>query len=330
MTDPTALPGATPRPGEPPAATLNRSTPRRTMTSRTRSRSLLVLPAAAAVLTLLVACSDDAAQTAPEVTATQEPAADQQAGEMSGGGGITGEIAAVSDLLMQVQGEDGQTAVSWDDSTTITQTVAGTLADVTVGVCVVAVTGSDDATAATSIAITSATDGECTSGFGGGGFGGGGDDSGDGERPSGMSTDGAGEDGAAPSGDMPSGMPTGGTDGGGGAAFGGMTSGLVTAVDGSTITVESTGFGDDAQTTTSTVTVDDATTYTTTVDADATAIAVGRCVVAQGDSDDSGKVAATSLVLSDAGDDGCSTGFGGRGGMSGQGGGDDQGEAAGA
>jgi hypothetical protein len=322
MTDPAPTPpgGArrAPRPGEPPAATLNRSNPRRTMTSRTRSRSLLVLPAAAAVLTLLVACSDDAAQTA-------EPAADQQAGEMPGGGGTTGEIAAVSDLLMQVQGDDGQTAVSWDDSTTITQTVAGTLADVTAGVCVVAITGSDDATAATSIAITAATDGECTSGFGGGGFGGG-DGSGDGERPSGMPTGGAGEDGEAPSGDMPSGMPTGGTDGaGGGADFGGMTSGLVTAVDGSTITVETT--DQDGTTTSETVTVDDSTTYTTTVDADSSAIAVGLCVTAQGESDDSGQVAATSLALSEAGDEGCSTGFGGQGGFGGGMPGEEDGDA---
>jgi hypothetical protein len=40
-------------------------------------------------------------------------------------------------------------------------------------------------------------------------------------------------------------------------------------------------------------------------------------VTAQGEADSSGQVAATSLTLSDATDDGCSTGFGGRGGFPG-------------
>lgn len=312
------------------------------VSSRTTRSRLLTLPAvtgAVVVLTLLAACSDEPAQIATaDPTADTAQGSDAPAdGEMPGGGGVTGEIAAVTDSVLQVQGDDGQTAVSWDDSTTITQTVAAALSDVTVGSCVVAVGASDDGTAATSVAISAAVDGECTGGFGGsggsGGFGGGGEMPGDGEMPDDMPSgapDGQAPDGQAPGdGEQPSGMPTDMPDGAAGGGFGGVTTGLVTAVDGSTITVESTGFGDDAQTTTSTVTVDDSTTYTTTVDADATAIAVGRCVVAQGDSDDSGKVAATSLVLSDAGDDGCSTGFGGRGGMPGQGG-DDQGEAAGA
>ncbi len=307
----------------------------------TRSR-LLALPAvtgAVAVLTLLAACSDEPAQIAtadPTTEATQGAAGPGDGGgELPGGGGVTGEIAAVSDSVLQVQGDDGQTAVSWDDSTTITQTVTAALSDVTVGSCVVAVGAGDDGTAATSVTISTAVDGECTGGFGGGAGGGapGGGGAGGGEMPEGGGMPSGAPDGQAPGdGEQPSGMPTDLPDGASGGGFGGMQSfiwGLVTAVDGSTITVESAGFGDDAETTTATVTVDDATTYTTTADADATAIAVGRCVVAQGESDDSGKVAATSLALSDAGEDGCSTGFGGRGGMpGGQGGGDDQGEAA--
>lgn len=274
--------------------------------SRTRPR-LLAAPATAAVLVLLAACSggsDDTAGADSSAAATQAPAAQQ--GGTRGGGGTTGEVAAVSDALLQVQGDDGQTAVTWDDATTISQTVTAALADVTVGSCVVAMTSADDdAAAATSVAITSPVDGECTGGLGGGAGGGGmpgGAAPADGELPDGAPTD-------LP--EMPDGVPTGGTGGeppaGGG--FGGITAGLVTAVDGSTITLEP---GDDA--TAATVTVDDATTYTRTVTADATAIAVGRCVTAQGASDSSGQVAATALVLSDAGDDGCSTGFGGRGG----------------
>ncbi|HEY0188691.1 MAG TPA: hypothetical protein VGC67_14465 [Cellulomonas sp.] len=313
MTASDQVPGeGAPRPGEPPAAHLNRTTPRRIMKSRTRTHALLVLPATAAVLTLLVGCSDDAAQTAQEVT-TAEPSGDTQTQEMPEDNGVTGEIAAVSDLLMQVQDDDGQTAVAWDDSTTITQTVSGTLADVAAGVCVVAITASadDTSTAATSIAISTATDGECTTGFGGGTGGATGGSTADGTMPSGQPTGGTGED--APSDmptDMASGAPSGGTS-----DFGGMTSGLVTAVDASTITVETT--DQDGTTSTSTVTVGDSTTYTTTVAADSSAITVGRCVTAQGEADDSGQVTATSLTLSDAGDEGCSTSAGGQSGFGG-------------
>lgn len=273
----------------------------------TRSRALTVLPAAASVLVLLAACSSGsgdagAAETQDSGTSNAQPAGGDQ---MPGGGGVSGEIAAVSDALMQVQGDDGQTAVAWDDDTTFTQTVSAALADVTTGVCVTAVIGDDDL--ATSIAISQPVDGECTGGFGGGGMPGGGDR----EMPSDMPTD-------MPD-DMPSDMPDDLPEGGGG--FGQATSGLVTAVDGSTITVDAVSFtppgdsdSDSAEPTTEStaVTVSDATTYTTSVTTDASAVAVGLCVQAQGEQDDSGRMTATSLALSEAGDDGCSTGFGGR------------------
>ena len=92
----------------------------------------------------------------------------------------------------------------------------------------------------------------------------------------------------------------------------------VTAVDGSTLTIDAVSMGRpgddsaDAGTASTVVTVADTTTYTATAAADATAITVGRCVVAQGDQDDSGQMTATSLTLSDATDGSCSTGFGGR------------------
>lgn len=280
--------------------------------SRTRSR-LLLLPATVAVLALLAACSDDPGTAAAEAAPSQAP---QAAGAQRGpGGGVTGEIAAVSDALMQVQGDDGQTAVAWDDGTAITQTVAASLSDVTAGVCVVAVSasgtaGDDTAATATSVAVSAATDGEC-GGFPGGA--GGGQQPGDGfDRPEGAPTD--MPDGAPT--DRPDGAPTDLPDdartGGMGGGLGGMTAGLVTAVAGDTITVESAR-PDDDETNTATITVDDATTYTTDADADATAITVGRCVSAQGEADDSGQVAATSLRLSDPGDDGCTQVMAGRG-----------------
>lgn len=280
--------------------------------SRTRT-GLLAAPATVAVLVLLAACSGDTADAGSTGTADAGDTAQAQAPSGQGGGGMpgggtSGEIAAVTDALLQVQGDDGQTAVAWDDTTTITQTVTAALSDVTVGSCVVAFTSGDEGAAATSVAITAATDDGCTGGFGGGGSGGG--FPADGDLPSGMPTD-------LPEGaEMPDGAPTDMPSGGAGGGFGGATAGLVTAVDGSTIIVESTGApgAGDATTTTATVTVDDATTFTRTVAADATAIAVGRCVTAQGEADSSGQVAATSLTLSDATDDGCSTGFSGRGG----------------
>ena len=63
------------------------------------------------------------------------------------------------------------------------------------------------------------------------------------------------------------------------------------------------------------------TTYTTTQSADASALKVGKCVVATGQADDTGAVAAQRLVVSDPVDGSCSTGFGfgrGQGGTTGQ------------
>lgn len=273
------------------------------------SRPLIVVLAIGSALAL-AGCS--AAATTTASTDTSASTTDQAA--LPGGGGVSGTIAAASDSVLQVQDAESQTAVSYTADTVIQSQVAGTFADVTVGSCVFVMSGggaaSDTATAAaaTSITVTATVDGECTGGggFGGGGFGAGG--------AGGTPPDGA------PSGlptDLPSGVPTDLPDGAGG-GFGGFTTGLVTAVSGTTITVDAIALGDDASTTESTdVTVDDATTYTTTVDADASALVVGQCVAAQGESDDSGGLAATSLTVSTPGDDGCTTrpGAGGPGGF---------------
>jgi hypothetical protein len=249
---------------------------------------------------------------------------------------------------MQVQGDDMQTAVAWTSDTTITSEVAGTLADVVPGVCVVGIaaapasgdlvgtpdtgttaTPTPDTTGsstATRVAITEPVDGECTVAGAFGGFPSGESGGGTpGERPSGMPTgqpdggsgdqsgDGSGgQPGQMPSGmptDLPSGMPSGGFGAGG---FGLRSAGLVTAVDGSTITVQST--AQDGSTTTATIAVDAATVYTKTVAADSSAIVVGQCVVARGDADTSGKVTATTLVVSAPTDGQCASLGTGRGG----------------
>ncbi|NUU16060.1 hypothetical protein HP550_02185 [Cellulomonas humilata] len=272
-----------------------------------------LLPAIAAASVLVLAgCSAGTSQAAaPTASATPQQQQDGGGAQPPGGGGASGEIATVTGTVMQVRSDDAQTAVTWTDATTFSATVAGTLADVTVGSCVVAVSTAttDDTTdtsapvEATSIRITQPSDdGTCAGGFGG--FAGG---PGGGDRPDGAPTDlpsMRAPDGAPT--DLPSGAPDGAR------MFGGGASGTVTAIDGSTLTVETTG-PDDA-TTSRTVTVTDATTYTTTAAADASAMVVGQCATARGEADDSGKVTATSITVSAPTDGDCTTGMlGGRG-----------------
>lgn len=273
------------------------------------------LPLGAVVVLTLAACGGGSGTTKAQAAA---PAASASAGARAGTGaaqqdrgGVRGTIAAVTGQLMQLQDTSSQTAVAWTSSTTITAQVAGTLADVKPGVCVLATTvrsGTATASAsgaATSVTVSEPVNGACTAGFGGGAGGvpGGG-------MPSGMPT------GAPGDGTRPSGAPTGGTGG-----FARPVDGLVTAVSGDTITVQTTtGTSGTATTGTATVTVDSATTYRTTKPADATAIVVGQCATARGQADSSGKVTATSIVVSAPTNGTCVTanrGFGGN--RSGQG-----------
>lgn len=217
----------------------------------------------------------------------------------SGGGqqsfpGAFGTAAAVNASSVEVQNtSSGQTTVNWTSSTTFTNDVSATLADVKTGLCV-QVTGKSSGTAAvtaTSVAISTPTSSGCTRA---GGFGGGGTRPSGSPRPSGS---------ARPSGTRPSGAN--GAGGGFGGAFG-----SVTGVTGSTITVQATRNG---TATTTTVTVGATTTYTQSESATSSALAVGDCVEALGKADDTGAIAATSITVSKAGPNGCSTGFGGRG-----------------
>ncbi|WP_146135337.1 hypothetical protein [Antricoccus suffuscus] len=69
------------------------------------------------------------------------------------------------------------------------------------------------------------------------------------------------------------------------------------------------------------VTTTGSTTYTDTVSADASALVVGKCLIATGTADDTGTVAANLLRVSSAGASGCSTASGrGRFGSPGAGG----------
>ncbi|RIJ71356.1 hypothetical protein D1871_14210 [Nakamurella silvestris] len=123
-----------------------------------------------------------------------------------------------------------------------------------------------------------------------------------------------------PTGELPTGVrPTGaGAPGGGFGGFSRPVSGTVSAVSGSTFTVA---VDENGTKTDSTVTVTSDTTYTATVAAKSSALEVGQCATAVGTADDSGAVAATTITLSKATDQGCSVRRGGRqGGFGGAGG----------
>lgn len=85
------------------------------------------------------------------------------------------------------------------------------------------------------------------------------------------------------------------------------TVGEVTAVSATGFTVQ--GLGDEEVD----VDVTDDTTFTTTADATADAVEVGRCLSAQGETDDTGAVTAATISVSDPVDGACSGGFAMRG-----------------
>jgi len=238
-----------------------------------------------------------------QASSTDETQARGQA-QTAGGGrspGGSGEVAAVSGSTAQVKGQDSQVAVSWTDSTTFTQQVAATAADVAVGSCVM-VTPADgdststDAVTAAAVRITEATDGSCSvMGGGGGGPQGG-------QAPA---------NGEAPSGERPTDMPS-GAPGGQGGGRGGFAVGEVTAVTDTGFTVSSQQPGSDTDAaTTVTVTTSADTTYTTTAAATASDVTVGVCVTSRGDADDTGAITATSIAVTQPVDGACTTGFGG-------------------
>jgi hypothetical protein len=264
------------------------------MKGRTMFKTLFATVALGSALAL-AGCA-----AAPQTVETPAPVQSQQ--ERPGGGGVSGLIAAADDGLLQVQSADEQTAVSYTAETTVSAQVDGALGDIAVGDCVVAITPSD-ADTATSVILNDPVDGECTGGFGGALAGGAVGPQFDGEAPEGAPT-GFPTDGSAPSG-APTDFAVNGD-------IGTFASGQVAAIDGDTITVDSRAIGPDAdsdQTTPTEVVVGADTAVTVTVAADASALVVGQCVAAQGEADDAGGLAATSLTVSAPGDEGCNRGL---------------------
>lgn len=323
---------------------------------RVRTPALLLGAAGAAVAAVvLTACGGGSSSGSVNSSAAAQstaPSTSAAAGEPNGRGNgqgrfgpaASGLVAAVNGSTAQVQGQDGQIAVTWSSSTKFTAEVSLAASSIKAGDCVTAIgetptppgsapssspgTSSDAFTAAT-VVVTQATNGSCTAGGarGGGGFGGG--NFGGGARPSGAPS-------GFPPGQRPSGFPTGARPSGGGgngfARFANTAIGKVISTSGSAIVVASVDFGrfggapassnispsgTTPATTNKTVTLDSSTKVSTTKTATASAVKVGVCASAQGTQDDSGAVTATSIAITQPVNGSCQPRFGFRGGFGG-------------
>lgn len=239
-------------------------------------RTILAVAGGALALTLAACGSSDTSAT----PAAQTPASGTP---RAGGPAASGTVAAVAASSIEVQStSNGQVTVNFSDTTTFTDRVAATLADVTAGSCV-SVSGTGTPVAAQTVEISAANGNTCSFGGQAGGMRPQGDSSSRPSRPSGSA--------------RPSGTP----NGGGGRAFG-----KVSAVSGTGFTVQEdnqqTGATTDVQ-----VTVSSTTTYTKSQPANSSALKVGECVSAQGKADDTGAVTAQSISISQATANGCDT-----------------------
>ena len=227
--------------------------------------------------------------------------------------GVVGTAAAVSGSSLEVQNPtSGQVTVTFTAATPITETVAATATDVTVGSCVTVVgkpSAAGSATGpvtATTVTISAPVNGNCAGGAGfGGGFGRGGGGAGGGATP-------------RPS-FSPRARPTGSRGAFGNGAFGGAN-GKVTSVSATGFVVQARGraagtAGTAGTDISVTVITNSASKYLKTIAAKPSALKVGQCITALGTANSIGAVAARSIRVSQPGPSGCVSGFGGRGGF---------------
>ena len=255
------------------------------------------------VVTLAVtACGSSGGNTTPQATSSSPAPASSSSRQAFPG--VTGTAAAVSGSSMEVQNPtSGQVTVTFTAATAITDEVAATSKDVTVGSCVtVASQAAASGTASRSVTATTVTvsapvKGSCTAGgFGGFRGGPGGNAS---PRPS----------------FSPRPRPSGSRGFGAGGGFGGAN-GKVTSLSASGFVVQGR---DPAANTdiTVTVTTTSTTKYLKDVTAHSSALKVGECILAVGTTNSIGSVAARTIRISQPGPNGCVTRFGGRGGFPG-------------
>lgn len=270
-----------------------------TVTTRTRP-----IVAGLGVLALAAAACGGAS------TASTKPASNQSPTTTAPGNtpppGAFGTAAAVSGSTLEVQNPTtGQVTVNMSPSTTFTQTVPATAADLVTGVCVAANAG-PGATAtpgqpftARTVAISQPGANGCTpqaGGLGGARAGNGG--AGGGGGGSGTTAPANGRNG----------------NGNGARRFAGAF-GKVASVSAPSFVVQGNSRNGAARTTT--VTTDASTTFTKVVGAAQSNLAVGQCIAATGPSDQTGAVTANSIAIRPPGPNGCFTGRGGPGGPGG-------------
>ena len=230
-----------------------------------------------ALVLLVAACGSSDNPTAAAPASSVPPSANR-----AGGPAASGTVAALAQSSIEVQNPSaGQVTVNYSGNTTFTDRVSGTLADVTTGSCVL-VSGTGQPLTAQTVEITPASANGCAAGFGGNGGG---------ARPQNGNTG------------RPSRTPRPSGTNAGDRAFG-----SVTAVSATGFTVRQDNRQTGATTDVS-VTVGSSTTYTKTQSADSSALKVGECVVATGQADDTGAVAAKTIAISLAGPNGCTGGF---------------------
>lgn len=215
------------------------------------------------------------------------------------GGGTSGTVEAVDGDTISVRDDsDELVEVTATSETEVVEVVEGSVEDLAVGDNVLVVGEADDDGVVAASSITDSGDQAATVGGPGGGF----------TPPEGMELP---EGGGPPEGmsipegmSLPEGMePPDGAGSGGPGAFTPPTAGEITAIDGSTVTVE-TAEGDAV-----TVTVDEATTVTVSSAIAVADLAEGDAVVVVGETSD-GVVSALSIRAGDP--DLLASGLGGR------------------
>lgn len=287
----------------------------RTLPTR-RRRAVPTAAAAVSLAVLLTACGGGSSTKAVSASRTTTPSA--SSGAPAGGGfpGVVGSVAALSGSSMEVQNPaSGQTTVNWNGSTTFTETVALTAAQLAAGDCV-AVTGTttNGAITARSVSVSSpSASGHCTAGFG-------------------RRVARGGTPGSFPGRRVPSGsVPAGGRGRSGGGAFlagGDFASGKVVSSSATSLVIYGTSFtgaGRTPQTSTPPTTAAPAdiafaltssTTFTEVKPATSSGLAVGDCVTATGPADSTGAVTARIVRIASTGGQSCTARFGRFGGGS--------------
>lgn len=275
------------------------------------NRLVLPLLAGAGALALAACGSAAAGTTTPKPGASPTPRNGARAFN-----GAFGQLVQIKGQTLIVSNAQGDTTVTYTSSTPITQTSTATFADIATGECLTA-TGTKDAggaVTASNVTVRNAVNGSCSAAaiFGPGGPGGAGN-GGATRTPNPNRT-------PNPSFSPPANL--------------GRASGLVTAVNGTSVTVQDT---TSTGTTTSTITVPTTVRVSRIDTVDTSALQTGECLTAAGQKDSSGTVQARALTIVPAGPNGCTAGgggffgggrFGGGGGFPGGGGSGTGGTAA--